>query len=60
MDHLMSPGAIGTNSETMGGHKENERVGKFLFGPVVIIHVQREHIGVCDDCTDAYQQSKYF
>lgn len=44
----------------MGGHKENERVGKFLFGPVVIIHVQREHIGVCDDCIDAYQQSKYF
>lgn len=47
---LMSPGAIGPNTEALGGNKENERVGKFLFGPVVIIHVQRQTICVCDNC----------
>lgn len=60
MDHLMRPGVIWTNSETVGRQKENEIVGKFLFGSVINIHVQREKIDVFDNCTGAYQQSKCF
>lgn len=44
MEHLMTPGATGTNPEAMGGLKGSERVGNFLFGPVVIILMQREKI----------------
>lgn len=53
MDHLMSRGAIRTNSEIVGEHTDSERVGEFPFGPVVI-HGQRVKICACDDCIDVY------
>lgn len=57
MDHLMSRGAIRTNSEIVGEHTESERVGEFSF---VVIHGWRVKICVCDNCIGVYQQGKCF